>query len=122
MEKFKASGVGKKLLQELQETFYQSEGHKDSISFSFHTLSKWKVLKACRSREMILLGEMHLSIFLKSFRYMSAVFLSIILIIKWNVSQVSDSLAHTINMVNALAIMTCSDPIIPTWVKLYACM
>ncbi|XP_031484245.1 pleiotropic drug resistance protein 3-like [Nymphaea colorata] len=54
VKKFKASDVGQKLLMELLEPVDESQSHKDAVSFSIYSLTKWELLKACMSREMLL--------------------------------------------------------------------
>ncbi|KAK2966796.1 hypothetical protein RJ640_008799 [Escallonia rubra] len=53
--KFKEAHLGKKLYTELSKPFVKSQSHKNSISFSMYTLSKWALFKACMSREFLLL-------------------------------------------------------------------
>lgn len=53
--KFKESSQGKKLNEEISETFITSHNHKDSISSSVYSLSKWTLFKTCMSREIILM-------------------------------------------------------------------
>ncbi|KAF3791927.1 Pleiotropic drug resistance protein 3 [Nymphaea thermarum] len=54
VERFRASHIGRRLGQELQQPFDRSQSHEDAISFKFYSLSKWELLKACMSREMLL--------------------------------------------------------------------
>ncbi|KAL5539968.1 hypothetical protein UlMin_042730 [Ulmus minor] len=54
-KKFKASHFGKKLDNELSEPYDKSQSHKDAISFSVYSLSKWELLKICTSRELLLM-------------------------------------------------------------------
>ncbi|KAL5582721.1 hypothetical protein UlMin_015163 [Ulmus minor] len=54
-KKFKASRFGKKLDEELLEPYDKSQSHNNAISFSKYSLSKWELLKACMSREVILM-------------------------------------------------------------------
>ncbi|XP_031484243.1 pleiotropic drug resistance protein 3-like isoform X2 [Nymphaea colorata] len=54
VEKFKASDIGQKLSRELLGQLDESQSHKDAVSFSIYSLSKWELLKACMSREMLL--------------------------------------------------------------------
>ncbi|XWS42285.1 hypothetical protein CRYUN_Cryun16bG0001700 [Craigia yunnanensis] len=53
--KFKASPLGKKIDEDLLDPFDKSQGHKDAISFSEYSVSKWEIFKACMSRELLLL-------------------------------------------------------------------
>ncbi|KAK3025042.1 hypothetical protein RJ639_043320 [Escallonia herrerae] len=53
--KFKEAHLGKKLYTELSKPFVKSQSHKNSISFSMYSLSKWALFKACMSREFLLL-------------------------------------------------------------------
>lgn len=54
VQKFKESDIGQKLSMELLEPLDASQTHKDAVSFSIYSLSKWELLKACMSREMLL--------------------------------------------------------------------
>ncbi|CAN6460412.1 unnamed protein product [Victoria cruziana] len=54
VEKFRASDIGKKFKKELLGPLDESQSHKDTVSFSIYSLSKWELLKACMSREMLL--------------------------------------------------------------------
>lgn len=54
-KKFKESSFGKKLDEAISEAFTKSQSHKNSISFSVYSLSKWTLFKACMSREVILM-------------------------------------------------------------------
>ncbi|KAK8543055.1 hypothetical protein V6N12_015624 [Hibiscus sabdariffa] len=53
--KFKASPLGKKIEEDLLEPYDKSQVHKDSLSFSEYSVSKWEIFKACMSRELLLL-------------------------------------------------------------------
>ncbi|KAI4301667.1 hypothetical protein L6164_034920 [Bauhinia variegata] len=53
--KFKASSIGKKLEAKLSVPFDNSRSHKNALSFSVYSLSKWELLKACASREFLLM-------------------------------------------------------------------
>ena len=54
-EMFKASPLGKKLDEELSVPYDKSQSHKDAISFSKYSLSKWELVKACTARELLLI-------------------------------------------------------------------
>ncbi|KAB1202050.1 Pleiotropic drug resistance protein 3 [Morella rubra] len=53
--KFKESSYGKKLAEELSEPYDKSQGHQNSLSLSAYSLSKWELLRACASRELLLM-------------------------------------------------------------------
>ncbi|XP_030956980.1 pleiotropic drug resistance protein 3-like isoform X2 [Quercus lobata] len=53
--KFKESPYGKKLDEELSEPYDKSQSHKDALSFSAYSLSKWELFGACASRELLLM-------------------------------------------------------------------
>ncbi|KAJ4977274.1 hypothetical protein NE237_002380 [Protea cynaroides] len=53
-EKFKAFHVGKKLDEELSDPYDKSQSHKNALSLSLYSLSKWELFKACISREFLL--------------------------------------------------------------------
>ncbi|KAI7981818.1 Pleiotropic drug resistance protein 3 [Camellia lanceoleosa] len=54
-KKFKESNFGKKLDDELSKQFMKSQSHKNAISFSIYSLSKWALFRACISRELLLM-------------------------------------------------------------------
>ncbi|PSS03109.1 Pleiotropic drug resistance protein [Actinidia chinensis var. chinensis] len=54
-KKFKESLFGKKLDEELSKPFMKTQGHKEAISFSKYSLSKWALFRACMSREFLLM-------------------------------------------------------------------
>lgn len=54
-KKFKESSFGKKLDEAISEAFTKSQNHKNSVSFSVFSLSKWTLFKACMSGEVILM-------------------------------------------------------------------
>ncbi|KAL4636632.1 hypothetical protein ACB092_03G022800 [Castanea dentata] len=53
--KFKESPYGKKLDEELSETYDKSQSHEDALSFSVYSLSKWELFRICASREYLLM-------------------------------------------------------------------
>ncbi|OVA16669.1 ABC transporter-like [Macleaya cordata] len=53
--KFKACKIGKKLDEEISERYDKSQSHKDALSFSMYSLSKWELFKACMTREFLLM-------------------------------------------------------------------
>lgn len=54
-KKFKAFKMGKKLDEELSKPYDKSQCHKDVLSFSKYSLSKWELFKACMTREYLLM-------------------------------------------------------------------
>ncbi|XP_044477754.1 pleiotropic drug resistance protein 3-like isoform X1 [Mangifera indica] len=54
-QKFKESPLGKKLDEDLSVLYDKSKCHKDALSFNVYSLSKWQLLRACMSREYLLL-------------------------------------------------------------------
>ncbi|PIA60791.1 hypothetical protein AQUCO_00300364v1 [Aquilegia coerulea] len=53
--KFEACHIGKKLDDELAEPYDKSLSHKDALSFSMYSLTKWELFKACLKREYLLM-------------------------------------------------------------------
>ncbi|XP_062144822.1 pleiotropic drug resistance protein 3-like isoform X2 [Alnus glutinosa] len=53
--KFKESSYGKKLDEELLESYDKSQSHQIALSFSPYSLSKWELFRACASRELLLM-------------------------------------------------------------------
>ncbi|KAI8027241.1 Pleiotropic drug resistance protein 3 [Camellia lanceoleosa] len=54
-KKFKESPFGKKLDEELSKPFSKPHSHKNAISFSNYSLSKWALIRACMSGELLLM-------------------------------------------------------------------
>ncbi|KAI8531763.1 hypothetical protein RHMOL_Rhmol11G0160900 [Rhododendron molle] len=54
-KKFRESTFGEKIDEELSNPFTKSQSHKNAISFSKYSLSKWALFKACMSREYLLM-------------------------------------------------------------------
>uniref|UniRef100_M8CWN4 Pleiotropic drug resistance protein 3 n=1 Tax=Aegilops tauschii TaxID=37682 RepID=M8CWN4_AEGTA len=54
-DKFKASQSGQNLAGELSKPYDESKGHKNALSFSIYSLSKWDLVKACFARELLLM-------------------------------------------------------------------
>ncbi|KAL8171785.1 hypothetical protein V2J09_023589 [Rumex salicifolius] len=54
-EKFKKSDVGRRLYAEVSQPYVKSESGENAISFNVYSLSKWELLKACTSREYLLM-------------------------------------------------------------------
>ncbi|XP_037440593.1 ABC transporter G family member 41-like [Triticum dicoccoides] len=54
-DKFKASQSGQNLVGELSKPYDESKGHKNALSFSIYSLSKWDLVKACFARELLLM-------------------------------------------------------------------
>ncbi|KAK1578736.1 hypothetical protein Q3G72_032753 [Acer saccharum] len=55
IDEFKEFHIGQKLDDRLSRPFNKSECHKNSMSFSIYSLSKWELFKACLSREWLLM-------------------------------------------------------------------
>ncbi|KAL5700649.1 drug-responsive transcription factor pdr3 [Ranunculus cassubicifolius] len=56
-KKFEAFHIGKKLDKDLAEPYDKSLGHKDALSFSKYSLTKWELFKACLKREYLLMKK-----------------------------------------------------------------
>ncbi|MCL7023992.1 hypothetical protein MKW94_021890 [Papaver nudicaule] len=52
-KKFKAFEMGKKLDKDLSKPYDKSQCHKDALSLSKYSLSKWELFKACMTREYL---------------------------------------------------------------------
>ncbi|GMN44111.1 hypothetical protein TIFTF001_013313 [Ficus carica] len=50
----KESPLGKRLEEELSEPYDKSQNHKNALSFSMYSLSKWQLFSACMTRELLL--------------------------------------------------------------------
>lgn len=53
--KFKESSLGKKLDEDLSVPYDKSHSHKNALSFTQYSLSKWELFRACMSRELLLM-------------------------------------------------------------------
>jgi hypothetical protein len=49
------SQIGQNLAGEISKTYDKSKGHKSALSCSIYSLSKWELLKACFTRELLLM-------------------------------------------------------------------
>jgi hypothetical protein len=49
------SQIGQNLAGEISKPYNKSNGHKNALSYSIYSLSKWELLKACFSRELLLM-------------------------------------------------------------------
>ncbi|GMP76128.1 hypothetical protein CsSME_00032936 [Camellia sinensis var. sinensis] len=54
-EIFKTSSLGKEVDEELSKPYDRSQCHKNALSFSIYSLSKWDLFKACMARELLLM-------------------------------------------------------------------
>ncbi|KAF9674338.1 hypothetical protein SADUNF_Sadunf10G0116900 [Salix dunnii] len=55
IEMFKASNLGQKLTEELSKPFDKSWCPNSALSFSFYSVRKWELFKACMVRELLLM-------------------------------------------------------------------
>ncbi|KAF6154961.1 hypothetical protein GIB67_018398, partial [Kingdonia uniflora] len=72
---FKACDLGQKLNEELGDRYDKSESHKNALSFSMHSLAKWKILRVCMAREFLLMRR---NSFIYVFKSIQLVFLATI--------------------------------------------
>ncbi|XP_010270957.1 PREDICTED: pleiotropic drug resistance protein 3-like [Nelumbo nucifera] len=54
-EKFKASQIGEKLIEDLLEPYDKSQCQDNALSHSIYSLNKWDLFKACIGREILLM-------------------------------------------------------------------
>ncbi|XP_040385578.1 ABC transporter G family member 49 [Oryza brachyantha] len=54
-DNFKASQVGQSLSEDISKLYGKSKEHKNALSCSIYSLSKWHLLKACFDRELLLM-------------------------------------------------------------------
>lgn len=52
---FKELPMGKTLYEELARPFEKTEFHRSALSFEIYSFKKWELLKACLSREWLLM-------------------------------------------------------------------
>uniref|UniRef100_A0A7N0UI28 ABC transporter domain-containing protein n=1 Tax=Kalanchoe fedtschenkoi TaxID=63787 RepID=A0A7N0UI28_KALFE len=52
---FKSSNLGEKIKEELSEPYDKSKSHKNALSTSIYSVSKWNLVKACMAREYLLM-------------------------------------------------------------------
>ncbi|KAJ6324763.1 hypothetical protein OIU76_011955 [Salix suchowensis] len=55
IETFKASNLGQKLAEELSKPYEKSRCPNSAVSFSFYSVRKWELFKACMAREVLLM-------------------------------------------------------------------
>uniref|UniRef100_A0A1J3CBG8 ABC transporter G family member 42 n=1 Tax=Noccaea caerulescens TaxID=107243 RepID=A0A1J3CBG8_NOCCA len=55
VEKFKKSGLGLQLEEEVSKSYEKSQTQKDGLCFRKYSLSNWEMLKACSRREFLLM-------------------------------------------------------------------
>ncbi|XP_061986018.1 pleiotropic drug resistance protein 3-like [Populus nigra] len=66
VKKFKESQFGEKLDKELSRPFDKSKSHKNALTFSKYSLTKWELFKACSMREFLLMKRNSFIYVLKS--------------------------------------------------------
>ncbi|OVA16670.1 ABC transporter-like [Macleaya cordata] len=66
LKNFKEYSIGQKLDEELSEPYEKSQCHKNAISFSIHSMSKWELFRACFARELLLMKR---NLFLYLFKF-----------------------------------------------------
>ena len=54
-DKFRVSQIGQSLAGDISKPYDKSKGHKNALSYSIYSLSKWDLLKACFARELLLM-------------------------------------------------------------------
>ncbi|XP_042478945.1 pleiotropic drug resistance protein 3-like [Macadamia integrifolia] len=81
-KKFKAFHVGHKLEEELSEPFDKSQSHKNALSFSLYSLSKWEIFKACMKREFILMRRNSFIYVFKAVQLVIIAFISMTLFLR----------------------------------------
>ncbi|XP_030477545.1 pleiotropic drug resistance protein 3-like isoform X2 [Syzygium oleosum] len=72
-KKFKESNCGMKLDQELSDTFDRSKSHKNALSFNLYSLSRWELLRACMTRELLLMRR---NLFIYVFKSVQLIFIA----------------------------------------------
>ncbi|XP_059654379.1 pleiotropic drug resistance protein 3-like [Cornus florida] len=97
--KFKESPFGKKLDEELSKPFMKSENHKDAISFSMYSLSKWALFRACMSREFLLMRR---NSFIYVFKSIQLVIIASITMTVFLRTRMSIDVAHANYFLGAL--------------------
>ncbi|XP_044500397.1 pleiotropic drug resistance protein 3-like isoform X4 [Mangifera indica] len=74
-QNFKESSLGKKLYEDLSVPFDNSKSQKNALSFDVYSLSKWQLLKACMSREFLLMKR---NFFLYAFKTIQIIIIALI--------------------------------------------
>ncbi|CAI9107715.1 OLC1v1007147C1 [Oldenlandia corymbosa var. corymbosa] len=64
--KYRESSHGKKILDELSSPFPKSKSHKDAVTFTTYSFSKWELLKTCSSREFLIMKRNSFTYIFKS--------------------------------------------------------
>ncbi|KAI3445471.1 hypothetical protein Pfo_002136 [Paulownia fortunei] len=97
--KYKESQYGKKLDEELSMPFDKSKSHKNAISFSMYSLSKWTLFRACMSREFLLMKR---NSFVYMFKSVQLVIIATITMTVFLRTQMGVDLVHANNYLGAL--------------------
>ncbi|KAJ4981232.1 hypothetical protein NE237_032069 [Protea cynaroides] len=85
-EKFKASDIGRKLDEDLSEPFDKSQNHKNALSFSLYSLSKWEIFKACMKREFVLMKRNSFIYIFKAVQLVIVAFITMTLFLRTQMS------------------------------------
>ncbi|XP_058188887.1 pleiotropic drug resistance protein 3-like isoform X3 [Rhododendron vialii] len=98
-KKFKESTYGEKLDAELSKPFTKSQCHKNAISFSKYSLSKWALFQACMSREYLLMRRNSFVYVFKSFQIVIIAVMTMTLLLR---TQMGVDVIHANNYLGAL--------------------
>ncbi|KAG5525166.1 hypothetical protein RHGRI_031745 [Rhododendron griersonianum] len=98
-KKFKESTYGEKLDAELSKPFTKSQSHKNAISFSKYSLSKWALFRACMSREYLLMRRNSFVYVFKSFQIVIIAVMTMTLLLR---TQMGVDVIHANNYLGAL--------------------
>ncbi|KAK9289059.1 hypothetical protein L1049_017530 [Liquidambar formosana] len=90
-ETFKASYKGENLNKELSEPYDKSQCHKNALSFSIYSLSKWELLKACMAREWLLMKR---NFFVYAFKTTQLLIIALMTMTVFTRTQMSVDLNH----------------------------
>ncbi|XP_051146776.1 pleiotropic drug resistance protein 3-like [Andrographis paniculata] len=97
--KYKEFKHGKKLNEDLSTPFDKSTGHKNAISFSVYSLSKWTLFRACMSREILLMKR---NSFVYIFKATQIVIIAAVTMTVFLRTQMGVDLVHANNYLGAI--------------------
>ncbi|KAM7272910.1 hypothetical protein ACFE04_027574 [Oxalis oulophora] len=89
--KFKESPIGKKLKEDISKPCDESQFHKDALSFSVYSLSKWEMFRACMSREYLLMKR---NSFLYVFKTVQTIIVAVIAMTIFLRTRMSIDITH----------------------------
>ncbi|KAK1295578.1 Pleiotropic drug resistance protein 3 [Acorus calamus] len=98
-KRFKESPIGRKLEEDLSKDYDKSRSHKNALSFTSYSLTKWDLFKACMAREVLLMKR---NLFIYAFRIGQLTVVALITMTVFLRTQMEVDLVHTVYYMAAL--------------------